>query len=1825
MRTKKKSKKGGQEKLKLTIKLGEGLGNRIFKILAGLRFAEKWGMEFCLVKSHILDNDHVTLDESINDIKVLFPNVPILDTDIDFPIRYDEKERYVYEEFEKPTQNTVLNGVFQSEKNFPNNVNINIPVPTNDIIVNNENLYFIHFRLDDYLNYSETNINLINYYKKCITELKETNSSISFIIISKNIDDAKKYINDNLNDVLDTNTLLFDPNTSRLDSLYYMSKCKGGIIPNSSFSWIGAYLSQKQKVYFPYPWMSSFVKEKQYDIYPSWATVVDVSTVGGAKSMNAYVINLDNRPEKWERIQDSFKDTDINVKRFSAITHENGHIGCGLTHVAIVKMAKEKDMDSVLIIEDDCKLTKNFNKRWAIIKKYLDEHKNEWDIFNGGVVWPSNATPVVNLDPDIRLIRGNGPGCRYAHFVYVNKSAYDKVIEWEPMVLEAIKDNKEFVDPKYDSWINEYPRFRNILMSDGCIAVQTSGFSNTNMVDKNLKSWSEQKESQIQDGGNDCKIHYFTVSTMYTADMKRLERNGQKYGWKISILGLEQNRKDLGWEDENKENGVKGKNYGDFSLKLNGLNDFIKDKKDDDIVLWTDAWDVVVLDTCEIMYEKYLKFNKPIVFSAEKYCSPDASKRELYDTLDTKFPFLCAGMFIGRVDKLKYLMTFYKGEKINDQVFWTDMYLKNKDIIALDNNAEIFLSTWDTDGKYYQFADNKFTYTDTNTSPVFIHANGNIKDKLKLFEDYFNLKIEHAYVVNLEERKSKWEQIQDDFKNTNFFLERFNAIKDEVGHKGCGKSYQAIIRMAKEKNMDSVFIFDDDCKPLDNFNERWIMAKKWLNDNSDKWEIFNGGLKVVQGSETHLIGTIDENNRILTIHKGINTQIVFYKKESYDRILELDYDKNWLIDFNYINTNKFKTVYIDPPLTMQKEGFSDTEGYHKSQTGGKRKSLKRKTLKRKTLKKYSKSQTGGAEKIHYITISTKDTPELQRLIQSAKKYDLNIDVLGLELDRRNLGHLQKLNDNLQGGKFGIKLKYPKEYLKDKNPDDILLFTDAWDVVVANNPNTLLEKYKKFNKDIVFSAENALWPDVSREANYKNSKDEPFPYINSGGYIGKVGVIRDLLNNYNGEDIDDQRFWTDIYFKNRDKIVLDTKAEIFLSMHAINHEDLLFDNNVFTYKETGTQPIIAHGNGTSKDLVKIFTEKLQIGGRRKHKTKKKKKMKGGALHDVKLETNLSKEELSDKMKKYSVIFGGTARNVGPHIKNALDNIDRCGNRFNKYQVIIYENDSSDDTRKILNDNKKDNYHYIFEDNITEPRRTFRLANGRQKVLDKAKELNKNNEYDFYIVVDLDERMETGSYVDTIETCFINENWDVLCGNQLDEYYDIWTIRRKGEFDYDFLNEPDKHKNFSGRLKYDPGMLLEVDAAFGGIAIYRMKSLDDECKYTGDWGDGREQCEHVPFTKCLKSKGNKIYINTSFLTNVPKASGGNRIKNTKNLYKKKSGGNSGNLAIMMVGQIRTFFTKNVNDTFKKVVDRCKLHYNKIYIVLIISGEYDKTQVNNWFSSLELPYTIIDYDPYIDEFKKRNLERLTNENYIRNKEIYINGKSHALANIPDPAYNGIFYRQTNSTGTTSYEDPFSYIKQFHQVEIGIKHLLEYENTNNIKFDVIMKTRFDYAFIIDDNFYPHIPKDDIMSKITFDSSKYIEPYLTAKMKELNTTNINDFIAYLKTKKIVVPDFSTPRYIEPISFGGTFFVNDISLENIVNGSNDILYMTSDWMYFGKRDIFVKLKDLFTEFAIIQSDLNQNGIQVFFCPESQLIVYCLNKKINCLMYCGEFTLQTIIR
>lgn len=249
--------------------------------------------------------------------------------------------------------------------------------------------------------------------------------------------------------------------------------------------------------------------------------------------------------------------------------------------------------------------------------------------------------------------------------------------------------------------------------------------------------------------------------------------------------------------------------------------------------------------------------------------------------------------------------------------------------------------------------------------------------------------------------------------------------------------------------------------------------------------------------------------------------------------------------------------------------------------------------------------------------------------------------------------------------------------------------------------------------------------------------------------------------------------------------------------------------------------------------------------------------------------------------YNAIFAGTARNVEKYIEKNLDSIDKCGAKFKNYIVIIYENDSEDNTRNILIKNFKHNYYYIFQDNITNPNRTIRIANGRNLILDKVRTINSmsNNMYDYLVMLDLDDVNESGTFVNSIEECFKIDVqiWDGLMGNQSDKYYDIWALRCKNVIEYDcwevYANGDDKVKkditNTMNNINFPlNNNLIEVDSAFGGIAIYKIKSIPNNCYYNGTYIKNNNiyaKCEHVDFNETLKKNGGRLFILPTFLTN------------------------------------------------------------------------------------------------------------------------------------------------------------------------------------------------------------------------------------------------------------------------------------------------------------------------------------------------------------------------
>jgi len=69
--------------------------------------------------------------------------------------------------------------------------------------------------------------------------------------------------------------------------------------------------------------------------------------------MHSFYINLDRRTDRRELVVEEFKRIGLEVERFPAIEYTPGTIGCNLSHIEVLKLAKARGYESVMIFEDD--------------------------------------------------------------------------------------------------------------------------------------------------------------------------------------------------------------------------------------------------------------------------------------------------------------------------------------------------------------------------------------------------------------------------------------------------------------------------------------------------------------------------------------------------------------------------------------------------------------------------------------------------------------------------------------------------------------------------------------------------------------------------------------------------------------------------------------------------------------------------------------------------------------------------------------------------------------------------------------------------------------------------------------------------------------------------------------------------------------------------------------------------------------------------------------------------------------------------------------------------------------------------------------------------------------------------------------------------------------------------------------------------------------------------------------------------------------------------------------------------------------------------------
>jgi len=208
----------------------------------------------------------------------------------------------------------------------------------------------------------------------------------------------------------------------------------------------------------------------------------------------------------------------------------------------------------------------------------------------------------------------------------------------------------------------------------------------------------------------------------------------------------------------------------------------------------------------------------------------------------------------------------------------------------------------------------------------------------------------------------------------------------------------------------------------------------------------------------------------------------------------------------------------------------------------------------------------------------------------------------------------------------------------------------------------------------------------------------------------------------------------------------------------------------------------------------------------------------------------------KDKRVAIV--GLARNIGQILNKTMARIERTGEMFRDYRVIIFENDSIDDTPMRLRNWARDNVRvHAISETLDDPinpgtrclDRATRMANYRNKCQDYL--LNTFPRFDYVMLVDTD--LPGGWSYDGIANTMGQPEWDFMGSNGIifknwrnihrkPLYYDVWAFRWYGDW------APCDSAKLNPKTWNRGDGIVPVFSCFGGLGIYTMDAYEsDSC--------------------------------------------------------------------------------------------------------------------------------------------------------------------------------------------------------------------------------------------------------------------------------------------------------------------------------------------------------------------------------------------------------------
>jgi len=220
--------------------------------------------------------------------------------------------------------------------------------------------------------------------------------------------------------------------------------------------------------------------------------------------------------------------------------------------------------------------------------------------------------------------------------------------------------------------------------------------------------------------------------------------------------------------------------------------------------------------------------------------------------------------------------------------------------------------------------------------------------------------------------------------------------------------------------------------------------------------------------------------------------------------------------------------------------------------------------------------------VRLVTVATHSDGYFPWLIESCKRYNTQLEVLGW-------------GEKWQGftWRFGLMI----DYLKSVDPDELICFIDAYDVILLRNLDEIVKYYhdviEMSNKKIIMSQEiidPGYYLHYFNQIYFGKCKNS---FICAGTYMGIASdILKLLLEAYKNQenDNDDQVILTQYCKDNPDVFYLDTDQNFFLvigthSCDLTKNKNIEITNNSLSYMNS--KPFFFHGPGNRKmdDLVK----------------------------------------------------------------------------------------------------------------------------------------------------------------------------------------------------------------------------------------------------------------------------------------------------------------------------------------------------------------------------------------------------------------------------------------------------------------------------------------------------------------------------------------------------------------------------------------------------------------------------------------------------------------